>query len=128
MSSLGKLRLGAACAVAVAFGAVVAVALASHTVHIDSHVTITKTSPVFAGKVKSSNPGCKDDRTVKLHVVEQGNDVFGTDKTNHRGKWKIAFQGQGEAHYFASVAKRKEGTAGTIYVCKHDTSPPIAAP
>ena len=96
--------------------------------HIDSHVTITKTSPVFAGKVKSSNPGCKDDRTVKLHVVEQGNDVFGTDKTNHRGKWKIAFQGQGEAHYFASVAKRKEGTAGTIYVCKHDTSPPIAAP
>jgi hypothetical protein len=128
MSLPGKARLAVACTLALAFGAVVAVAIASQTVHIDSKVTITKTSPVFAGKVKSSNPGCKDARKVKLHVVEQDNGVVGTDKTNHRGRWKIAFQGEGEAHYFASVRKRKEGAAGTIYVCEHDTSPPVMAP
>ncbi len=83
---------------------------------------------MFAGKVKSPNSGCKDQRKVKLHVVEQDNDVVGTDKTDRHGHWKIHFQGEGTAHYFASVAKRKQGAAGTIYVCKHDISQPIAAP
>jgi hypothetical protein len=122
-----RLRIALAVVAAVAAGTT-AVAVAAHTVRIDSKVTITKTSPVFAGKVKSPNPGCRDNRTVKLHVVEQGNDVFGTDETNDHGKWRIQFQGQGEAHYYASVSRRTEGAAGTTYVCKHDTSPPIAAP
>ena len=115
-------------AVAAASAVLAAVALAAHTVRIDSHVTITKTAPVFAGKVKSSNPGCRDDRTVQLHVVEQDNHVFGTDTTNRRGRWKIHFQGEGEAHYYASVSRRTEGAAGTTYICRHDTSKPIAAP
>ena len=121
-------KLGAAVVVVAATGVLAALALAAHTVRIDSKVTITKTAPVFAGKVKSQNPGCRDNRTVKLHVVEQDNDVFGTDTTNRHGKWRIHFQGEGEAHYFASVSRRTEGAAGTTYVCRHDTSPPIQAP
>jgi hypothetical protein len=128
MSLSRRVRLAAVCAVAVAFGVAAAIAIAIHKVHIESHVTITKTSPVFAGKVKSPNPGCKDHRRVKLHVVEQDNAVVGRDTTNRRGKWKIAFQGEGVAHYFASVAERQEGAAGTLYICKHDTSPPVEAP
>ena len=117
-----------AAAAATALGAGIAVAASHHTVRIDSKVTITKTSPVFAGRVKSPNPGCKAHRTVSLHVVEQNNDVIGTDRSGPRGKWRIAFQGEGEAHYYASVARRVEGAAGTTYVCRHDTSPPIQAP
>jgi hypothetical protein len=113
---------------AAALGVGVAVAASHHTVKIDSKVTITKTSPVFAGRVKSPNGGCKPGRIVKLHVVEQNNDVFGTDKTGPHGKWRIEFQGEGEAHYYASVSRRVEGAAGTTYICRHDTSPPIEAP
>ena len=128
MRPFRRFTLLAASAVAVASGTVAAVAVAGHVVRIDSNVTITQTSPVFAGRVKSPNPGCEDGRKVSLHVVEQGNDVFGTDKTNRHGKWKIAFQGQGTAHYFASVKRRIQGAAGTTYVCQHDTSPPVQAP
>jgi hypothetical protein len=127
MKKPGKLRAALVSAVAIAFGVGAAIALAA-TVHLDSKVTITQTSPVFAGKVKSENSGCESQRKVKLHVVEQNNHVFGTDKTNNHGRWKIAFQGQGTAHYFASVQKRVEGAAGTTYVCAHDTSPPVEAP
>ena len=127
MNQSKRFRLGLAATV-VALAAGVAVALAAHHVRIASHVTITQTSPAFAGKVKSPNPGCKDQRKVKLHVVEANNDVVGTDKTDKHGNWKIHFQGEGTAHYFASVAKRKQGAAGTIYVCKHDISQPVAAP
>lgn len=118
------IRFGIACAIASALGVGVALA-ASHTVHIDSKVTITQTSPVFAGKVKGD---CQADRTVKLHVIEMDNDVVGTDKTNKHGKWKIAFQGEGTAHYFASVQKQVQGAAGTTYVCAHATSKPVQAP
>jgi hypothetical protein len=123
-----KARFAVVCMAVTALGAGIAVAAASHVVRIDSNVTITKTAPVFAGKVRSPNAACKDQRKVKLHVVEENNHVFGSDETNRHGKWKIHFQGEGEAHYYASVAKRSEGAAGTIYVCQHDTSPPVAAP
>ncbi len=123
-----RMRFALAGAAAVVLGAGVGIATATHTVHISSKVTITKTAPVFSGKVKSKNAACQDHRKVKLHVVEQDNDVVGKDKTGNQGRWRIHFQGEGTAHYYASVAKRKEGAAGTTYVCEHDISKPIAAP
>jgi hypothetical protein len=123
-----KFRFALVALAVTALGVGVAVAASHHTVKIDSKVTITKTSPVFAGKVKSSDSGCKPGRIVSLHVVEMDNDVIGTDKTGPRGKWRIQFQGEGEAHYYASVSRRVEGAAGTTYICRHDTSPPIQAP
>ena len=126
MSRRAQFALAAVAATALGVG--VAVAASHHTVKIDSKVSITKTSPVFAGRVKSPNPGCKSGRMVSLHVVEQDNDVIGTDRTGPKGKWRIQFQGEGEAHYYASVARRAETAAGTTYVCRHDTSPPIQAP
>ena len=123
-----KVRFALAAIAATALGVGVAVAASHHTVKIDSKVTITKTTPAFAGRVKSPNGGCKPGRIVSLHVVEMNNDVIGTDKTGPHGKWRIAFQGEGEAHYYASVSRRVEGAAGTTYICRHDTSPPIQAP
>lgn len=117
-----------AAALTVGAGALLGPAFATNKVKADSKVTIDKTSPFFAGKVKSKQAGCAEGRKVKLYVVETGNDKVGVDTTNRNGHWKIQFQGEGVAHYFAKVTKRKEGTAGTIYVCKGDKSPVVQAP
>jgi hypothetical protein len=113
--------------VAIAGAAVVVPAFAGNIVKIDSRVKIKKTSPVFAGVVRSPNNACEINRKVKLYVVE-ADDVVGTDRTNARGHWKIEFQGEGVAHYYAKVIRHGEGAAGTTFICKRDKSPIVEAP
>ena len=119
---LRNVGLAAALTLTVVLGSSV-IADATKTKKISSHVKITKTTPKFKGKVSSPNRACIQNRVVKLYAVEPGNQVVGSDHTNDKGRWSIPFQGDGIVHYYAKVLKRSEGTAGTIYICKHDRSP-----
>ena len=117
-------RLLALACVALGVTALLAVpALATQTVKIDSKVTISSKAPAFHGKVKSSNQACEIHRKVKLFKQRQGPDkLLGKDKTNHHGEWEIEVQPLKSGAYYAKVKRRSEGTAGTIFVCRRDTS------
>ena len=103
--------------------AVVAVpALATQTVKINSKVTLSDNAPAFHGRVKSNNSGCEEQRKVKLFKHRSGADkLLGKDKSNSHGKWKIETELK-PGTYYAEVIRRKEGTAGTIFVCRSDRS------
>ena len=98
-------------------------AVATNTVKIDSRVTISDNPPAFHGHVRSQRNACERDRKVKLYKQRRGPDrLLGKDQTNHRGRWVIAVEPLKSGAYYAKVRRREEGTAGTIYVCRHDTS------
>jgi hypothetical protein len=115
--------------VAFAFGVVSAAAIAAvpamatNTVKIDSRVTISDNPPAFHGHVKSQRNACERHRKVKLYKQRHGDDkLLGKDKTNRHGRWVIEVDPLRSGAYYARVKRREEGTAGTIYVCRHDTS------
>jgi hypothetical protein len=98
-------------------------ALATNTVKIDSRVTISERPPNFHGHVRSKRNACERDRKVKLYKQRKGPDkLLGKDETNHRGRWVVEVAPLKSGAYYAKVNRREEGTAGTIYVCRHDTS------
>src|SRR5689334_1778585 len=96
---------------------------ATRTVRIASRITIESHDLHFHGKVKSENSACKDARHVSLYrVLSDGHrQRMGTFVTGPNGKWHVTvsgFAGVSMTHFYAKVRQRKEGTAGTIYVCK----------
>jgi glutamate synthase domain-containing protein 3 len=98
---------------------VLAAADATRTVRIPSHITIHSHGLTFNGRVKSPNAGCKPGRRVTLHRTN-GN-ILGHATTNSAGKWTITASGSAGislGRFYATVKRRAEGAAGTIYVCK----------
>src|SRR4051794_8548243 len=104
-------------------------ALASHTVKIDSMVTLPPPQKrPFYGRVKSNKHACEVHRLVKVYRVRPGRDHVADrgdakDRTNQRGKWRDRQLILGEGDFYAKVVRRKEGTAGTTFVCRQDRSP-----
>ena len=95
-------------------------AYATRTVRLASKISIKSTSAgKFSGKVTSANAACDRGRKVTLYTTSSLN--LGSTTTGASGTWKIkpsGFAGISLHHFYAKVAKRTEGTAGTIYVCK----------
>jgi hypothetical protein len=102
-----------------------AAALASHTVNIDSRVTLPpQERRPFYGRVKSSKHACLVHRLVKVFEPRPGRDhIVDKDRTNQRGKWRAAQYVLPEGRYYAKVLRREEATAGTTFVCRGDRSP-----
>lgn len=107
-----------------AFG--LANAQGTRIVRIDSHVSIRSRSLTFSGRVTSPNSACASGRRVTLYRTN-GN-VLGSTTTSSSGRWKITAQGSAGislGHFYARVKSRREGAAGTIYVCRGAASPTI---
>jgi hypothetical protein len=119
--------------VALAVVALVAVpAFGTRVVKFNSKVTVASHELVFHGKVKSGSPGCRGGRTVNLKRVFGGgpNQTVGHDVTDSHGRWRIVPQGSAGislAHFYAHVRRSSQGTAGTIYVCRGDSSKIVGA-
>jgi hypothetical protein len=123
----GRTRLFLWTATAVAAVAAVP-ASAGNVVKYDSQVTIGQGPPPFHGQVKSENPGCEDQRKVRMFKKKRGADkLLGRDKTNHRGHWKIVVDPLRTGAYYAKVIRREEGAAGTTFVCRADESETVVA-
>src|SRR2546421_7731792 len=100
-------------ALAMIFG--LSAAQATRTVTIASHISIKGKGLTFSGRVTSSNAACESARKVTLHRTN-GN-VLGSTTTNSTGHWKITSSGSAGIslrHFFATVKRPAEGTAGTI--------------
>ena len=100
-----------------------ATADATETVRIASRITIESHGLNFHGKVKSENSGCKDGRHVSLYRVfsDGSRQRVGLFVTGANGKWHVNVSGSAGislSRFYAKVRQRKEGTAGTIFVCK----------
>jgi hypothetical protein len=112
---------------ALVLASVLATAEATRTVRIASHITIKSNGLTFSGSVTSSNAACRGVRKVTLYRKQS--QVLGSTTTNSSGSWKITASGSAGitlGHFYATVRKRSEGTAGTIYVCNAATSKTIA--
>ena len=115
-----RLTTGAATAVAAALALGLSAAYATRTVRLASHISIKSSKGgTFSGKVTSSNAACDGSRKVTLYTTSSLK--LASTTTGASGAWKIipsGFAGISLHHFFARVAQRTEGTAGTIYVCK----------
>lgn len=116
-----------ATAVALAvFGLIALTALpagATRVVRINSKLTISQRAPAFHGKVRSPNGACRMERRVILFRKRFGPDkLLGRAGTDRHGRWSIHVNLRGSGAYYAKVRRRREGTAGTVYVCRADRS------
>jgi hypothetical protein len=125
--AMGEMKVKIAVIMTAVIGVVLVTGLstadATRTVKLASHITIKGKSLTFSGKVTSSNSACVRGRKVTLYRTKSLK--LGTATTSHSGAWKITasgFAGISLGHFFAKVAQRREGTAGTSYVCKAATS------
>ena len=113
-----------ASALALAFA--LTAAEATKTVKIASHISIQSKGLKLSGKVTATNAGCKHGRQVTLYrKLSKGASKLGSTTTNASGSWKITASGSAGitmSHFYATVKKRSDGTAGTIYVCGAATS------
>lgn len=119
---LNRSRFPAILGAAMATCALIAsAALATTVKRFDSRVTLSANNP-FHGRVISDKHACEVNRTVKVFNKRPGPDgLFGKTTTDGDGKWSIPATPNGK--FYAKVTRRKEGAAGTIFVCKPDTSP-----
>lgn len=117
-----RFRLTLILGVAIAVAATAATAALGTTVkRFDSKVTLSSKNP-FHGRVISEKHACEVQRKVKVFNKKPGPDgLFGKTTTNGQGKWSIPAMPNGK--FYAKVTRRKEGTAGTIFVCRPDLSP-----
>ena len=119
-----SIGLGAVILAAVAvLGLASAQAASNRRVRVASHISIAGERLRFHGRVTSPNNGCEGSRLVKLH--RSNGDVLGKTHTDYHGYWSIRAQGSAGismGHFYATVSRRAQGTAGTIYVCKRATS------
>jgi Hemagglutinin repeat len=102
-------------------------AFATRTVTITSHISIKSKSLTFSGRVTAKNAACDAGRKVTLYRTSALK--LGSATTSSSGHWKITASGSAGislGHFYAKVAKRSEGTAGTIYVCTAAKSKTIA--
>jgi hypothetical protein len=85
-------------------------------------ITAEKGAAVFKGKVKSPNIACRTNRTVRLMQTKPGDDLKVSVTPTFGQRWRIGLDNPIAGKYYARVVKRSEGTAGTIYVCRPDSS------
>jgi len=115
-----RLTLSAATAVLVVLVLGLSEADATRTVRLASHISIKSTGAgTFSGKVTSANAACDRGRKVTLYTTTSLKLASAT--TGASGTWKMTpsgFAGISLHHFYAKVAQRTEGTAGTIYVCE----------
>jgi hypothetical protein len=115
-----RLMLGVATAVMAGLALSLSAAYATRTVRLASHVSIKSTKGgTFGGKVTSGNAACDGSRKVTLYTTSSLK--LASTTTRASGAWKImpsGFAGISLHQFFAKVAQRTDGTAGTIYVCK----------
>jgi hypothetical protein len=96
-------------------------ALATNVKTIDSSVTLSQNNP-FHGHVVSEKHACSVHRIVKVFNKKPGRDgLFDKTKSSRTGAWSIPATPSGK--FYAKMPRRKEGTAGTIFVCTGDKSP-----
>jgi hypothetical protein len=89
------------------------------TVEIATQLKLSSHAPSFHGKVKADNPGCGEDRKVKM-FVRYGTgprELLGSTTAANNGKWKIPVPDIASGEYYAVAKRTEDGTAGTIYVC-----------
>jgi len=98
--------------------------LATQVVKHGSKVTISEKAPAFHGKVKSKERACVKQRKVRLFRAHthRADTVIGSDHTNNHGRWQVDVNPLRSGGYYAKVARRSEGTAGTIHICRSDRS------
>jgi hypothetical protein len=116
-------------AIAASISALVGVtsAFATRTVTITSHISIKSKGLTFSGGVTAKNAACDAGRKVTLYRTSALK--LGSATTSSSGHWKITASGSAGislGHFYAKVAKRSEGAAGTIYVCTAAKSKTIA--
>jgi hypothetical protein len=102
-------------------------AQATRTVTISSHITIKSNGLSFSGTVNSSNAACRSARKVTLYRKQS--QLLASTTTNASGGWKITASGSAGitlGHFYATVKRRTDGTAGTIFLCKAASSRTIA--
>jgi hypothetical protein len=80
---------------------------------------------VFKGKVKSLNIACRTNRSVRLMLRKPGPDQKVSVTPTFGQRWRLGLDNPIAGKYYARVEKRAEGTAGTIYVCRPDSSPSV---
>ena len=100
-----------------------AAADATRKVRVPSRITIESHGLRFHGKVKSEKAACKDGRHVSLYrkFSDGSRQRVGVFITGPSGKWHITVSGSAGitfSRFYAKARQRKEGTAGTIFVCK----------
>jgi len=100
-----------------------ATADAANVVRIPSRITIESHGLRFHGKVKSERAACKDGRHVSLYrILSDGSrQRVGVFITGPSGKWHITVSGSAGismSRFYAKARQRREGAAGTTYVCK----------
>jgi len=125
MSGASTAKLARVVVVALAaFGLAVTAAPATRTVEINSRIIMRTSFPAFHGKVTSTNHACVQDRLVRLFKERRdgGHRLLGKTHTDNRGKWKLIVDPLSSGVYRAAVKRRAEGTAGTILVCRRDSS------
>jgi hypothetical protein len=113
------------CALVLASG--LTAAQATRKVTITSHVTIQGKGLKFSGKVTASNAACQSSRRVTLYrkLSNGSGQSLASTVTGSSGTWKITASGSAGitmSHFYATVKRRSEGTAGTIYICTAATS------
>jgi hypothetical protein len=99
--------------------AVTVPAMATRTVHISSEIKLRNHAPAFHGRIVSDNDACEQSRSVKLFKERRNGDkkLLGKTASDLEGKWAVIVDPLSSGAYFAVAQKRKEGTAGTIFVC-----------
>jgi hypothetical protein len=104
-------------------------AAGTQTVRIPSKVTLNITpeqaAATFKGKVKSPNQACRTNRTVRLMLRRPGKDQKVSSTPTYGQHWRLGLDNPPPGEYYAQVKKRSDGTAGTIFVCKADSSPAV---
>jgi hypothetical protein len=114
----------------IGLAATLTAAEATKTVTIASHITIKGKGLKFSGKVTASNGACKPSRKVTLYrKLTKGSSKLGSTTTSSSGSWTINASGSAGitmSHFYATVKKQSQGTAGTIYVCGAAKSTTIA--
>jgi hypothetical protein len=89
------------------------------TVEIATQLKLKARGSNFHGKVAADNPGCVEDRKVKL-FFRYGNEprqLLGKDTAANNGKYSIHYSDIASGEYFTVAKRTEDGTAGTIYVC-----------
>jgi hypothetical protein len=88
-------------------------------------ITAQQGAAVFKGHVASPNIACRTNRTVRLMQRQPGPDLKVSVTPTYGRDWRIGLDNPIAGKYYARVVKRSEGTAGTIYVCRPDSSPSV---
>ena len=109
----------AACAFA-AVAALPAGGAANSNVTVSIGFENTHGDPFFKGRVKSGREGCTRNRLVRVfRIRNQRRSLFGSDRTDSDGFWRVAMSARMKPAGYVAVAKATSG-------CLKGSSSPIA--